>query len=49
MKKEYIIPQMEVMKILQHGMLCASGVQSLSNTDNFNWKDEGFNDGEGDY
>ncbi len=40
MKREYTMPQMEVVKIQQTQMLCSSpGVQSLSSDDGFSMPD----------
>ena len=40
MKKEYMMPQMEAVKIQQTQMLCSSpGAKGLSNADGFVWTD----------
>lgn len=57
MKKEYIKPQVEVVKLEIHHMLAASppgwnnevGANGLTNTDGLGWKFGGFDDEEGDY
>ena len=50
MKKQYVKPQLEVMKMQHQGMLCASGdipaaTQLGSQTnENFNWVNDGMDD-----
>ena len=50
-KKEYIQPTIQVVKIQQSCQILAGsvGANSLNNADGFGWKFGGFDDEEGDY
>jgi hypothetical protein len=51
MKKEYVKPLMEVMKIQQQNHLLAGSIaaSNVANTDGFSLDTDGFEDSEGDY
>ena len=53
MKKNYIKPTMRVVQLKQQHIICASpvgrSVHNVSNSDDINWKNGGFDDNEGDY
>ena len=53
MKKNYMKPTMRVvqLKYQQHILIESDlrGVKSVNNSENINWKDGGFADGEDDY
>ena len=53
MKKEYMKPAMRVVQLQQRHIICASNSRSVnavstSATDNFGWKNGGFDDSEVD-
>jgi hypothetical protein len=53
MKKNYMKPTMRVVKMQHRQHILAGsglrGVKSVNNSENINWKDGGFVDGEDDY
>ena len=51
MNKDYMKPTMRVVQLHHQHIICASpfGAQGLRNSENINWKDDGFDDEDYDY
>ena len=52
MKKEYMKPTMQVVKLQQTHIICSSSnraAKSITNGEGINWKNDGFADDEDDY